>query len=369
MSKYNKITKLLFTALTATLLTACGGGTSTSYTNTATGEEITLGIDNPTCQEGFATQEGKIIDSKTNKGISNVSVEIAGCTITTDENGFYKFSNIPSIARTSVNFTKDGYLNNSKIIQIKNQTTNYLETSLSTSKWDWTYNSKNGTSGGSVVISPNTVYADNDENNYTGEINAYYTLKNTSTTEGRDMFPGSYQGIDSNGIVVSFVSYSFLVLDLKDNKMNTLHTSGTITIEVDNIKGIKDQEIPLWYYNNDKGIWIEKGSAQKDGNGNYICAISHPGTWSLSKPIETEMGLYRGKIVDSDENPITNVRMQAIGKNWITEDLTTDENGVFEIYVVPNQAFTLSAYDYKEKFGAYFGDTIPAIASGDVAGE
>lgn len=366
----NKIQNVLFAGCTTALLAACGTGGAQYKNNhtTATGETLELGVNNPICQQGMATQEGRIIDSK-NKAVPDVTVEIAGCTVTTDKNGVYKFSNIPSSSRTSVNFSKKGYMEHSEIIKINNITSNFIETSLDENLYSWSYDSQDGSSGTNLEIASNIDYLTQDGSNYTGKINIYYSQKDTTTPEGRDIFPGDYKGKDSNGIIVSLVSYSLMVIELKDKNNNALTISEPITINVRNINATKDEVIPLWYYNQDKGIWIEDGSAYRDENGIYICEIPHTGTWSLNKPIETEMGLYKGKIVDEDQNPITNVRLHAKGKNWISQDLSTDENGEFKIYVVPNETFTLSAYDYKEEFAADFPDTLAGISAGDIVEE
>jgi hypothetical protein len=58
--------------------------------------------------------------------------------------------------------------------------------------------------------------------------------------------------------------------------------------------------------------------------------------------------------------------LQALGTNWASSDLSTDNDGFFEIKVIPGSAFRLTAYNYKEKFGASYNGLIPAIASGDV---
>jgi len=365
-----KLQHLLFTGVTATLLTACGGSTSTysnQYTD-ATGEEIELGVDNPICQTGSSTQEGHIIDAD-KKGLSNVTVEIAGCTTTTDAKGFYKFTNIPASNRTSVNLTKEGYIKQSEIITIKDDTTNFLEVSIDENEYTWSYKSQEGSSGEKLEIASNVNYFDQNGSAYNEEINVFYSFKDTTTIEGRDLFPGDFKGKDSDGVIVSFVSYGLMVLELKDKENNPLSISKPITINVKNIHSINDETIPLWYYNEDKGIWIEKGYAQRTENGKYSCEIPHTGVWSINKPIETEMGLYKGKIIDADENPLSNVRIQAKGKNWVTQDLTTDENGAFEVYVVPNEKFTLSAYDYKEKFGAEFPYQLESIAPGHIVEE
>ena len=362
-----KNTKRISLAVLSTiLLSACGGSNVQSY-NTSNGEIIELGIDNPICQEGTAQHEGQVLDNS-NKGIENVTITVDGCSVQTDKNGHYKLENIVTRNRTSVTYEKEGYTKNSSIINIKNTTSNYLEAKLKTSGTSWTFNSKEGAKGGVVTISDMTNYI-LDGNRYDGDIKAYYTLKNTNTNEGRDSMPGTYQGLDINNNIVSFVSHAYFDLDLKDTEGNKLNAMGDIQITVDNINNIKDETIPLWNYNYDRGIWVENGVAYRDENGNYICDIPHSGTWSLSKTIETEMGLYKGYIVDENDNPITNVRIKAMAENWVGQDITTDENGEFSVYVVPNKTFTVSAYDYKEKYGADFPGTIAAIASGEIVEE
>jgi len=51
---------------------------------------------------------------------------------------------------------------------------------------------------------------------------------------------------------------------------------------------------------------------------------------------------------------MSNIRLHAIGDNWISYDLSTDENGLFEIEVIPGESFQLSAYNYKDKYGATY---------------
>ncbi|MCF6244086.1 MAG: hypothetical protein L3J43_03545 [Sulfurovum sp.] len=362
-----KIQNILFTGLSITLFTACGGTSTSTYDYmSGSNEKIVLGIDNPTCLIGDASQEGRLIDFSTKKGLSNAHVEIAGCEVTTDSKGYYTFSNIPSSSRVSVNFKKEGYNGHSEIIQIKDKTSNYLKTSLHSSMIHKTYESQNGTQSDMLTIDSEVNYLNEDNTNYSGEVNLYYSYKDTTTSEGRDMFPGTYQGKDTNGVIVSFESYALMLISLKDKDNNPLNISNPIKLTVKNTQGLTDESLPMWYYNKDQGIWIQKGDAQQDEHGNYICEIPFTGTWSLNKPVETEMGTYKGQIVDADKNPLSNVRVQAKGKNWIGKDLTTDKNGEFTLDVVPNKSFTFSAYNYEEKFSATFPDTLKGIASGDV---
>ena len=369
MSTLSKnIKNTVYIGLTATLLTACGAGFKGNKYNTANGEKIILGSENPVCQTGNAVHEGLLIDEKSGKGIDNVEVNIGGCITYTKQDGSYKLSNLKSISRVPIIFEKRGYYKNSAIISIEKKTSNYLKFPLKKNASDWTFKSEEGTSRNNIIISSDTKYKTTKGENYTNDITALYTQYSIST-QNRDKLPGDYHGLDSNGVIVNFVSYALMVLDLKDEDGKSLNVSEPIRLIVKNISTTNEDMIPLWNYNYNKGIWVEDGFAQKDENGDYVCEISHPGTWSLSKPIESEMGLYVGRIVDADDNPMRNVRVQAEGTNWMNKDLTTDENGEFKLYVVPNKEFRLSAYDYKDKYGARYTKAMDAIAAGDVVEE
>ncbi len=129
---------------------------------------------------------------------------------------------------------------------------------------------------------------------------------------------------------------------------------------------MSEQTVPLWYYDYDQGTWIEDGYAERQEGGWYQGEISHPGTWSLSKPIDDAPGIYRGRILYEDGTPAQDIRVYAVGDTWKSTDLSTDEDGMFEIEVVPGNSFQLKAYNYKDKYAATYNSVISAIASGEI---
>ncbi len=328
-----------------------------------------------------AFQSGQVIDSSTGNGLGNVTVSIGDSATATDGDGYYALSGLTESAVATVNFEKDGYFLGSTHIQIKSlsgdntASSNYLEYSIFaySEAWNngkvWTYESQNGATGGAVEVPAGTVHTDAAGNVYNGTVTARWVFKDTTTTEGRDAFPGSFKGINTNGVLVPFVSYGLTSLELENESGASLSVSEHITLILPSVTGTTQNTLPLWYYDYDQGLWIEEGYAERQSDGTYLADISHPGTWSLSQPIEEEVGIYRGHIVNEDGSPMSNVRLHAAGDNWISSDLTTDEDGMFEIEVIPGSSFQLKAYDYKNKFGANYNGTISAIASGDIVEE
>lgn len=326
----------------------------------------------PICTVGDAALEGILKDSTTGVALANVKVSIGGCATTTDEQGFYTLQNIAVNERAIVTFKSDGYYTNSKIMSIKQYldettlTPNYLEFAIDkygAQNNDYSQNEKLWQYSFGIKI-PGGIYTDSNGNDYTGNVIASVAYEDVSTDKGRDAFPGAYEGKNSNGVVVPFVSYGFMVIDLNDETGAVLGTSDDIILTF-NSAGATIEIIPLWYYDYTQGIWIEEGYATRLPDGKYGGTISHPGTWSLSQPIEDAPGIYTDRIVYTDGTPVKNLRVYAVGKNWIRTDLDTDENGVFEIEVIPDSNFQLKAYNYRDKCEAVYDGTIQAIASGE----
>lgn len=363
----------------AALLTACGGGggasdnistaETTSVVSSTTGTGTT-GITNPSNK---AIQSGQITDNTTGEPLVNVKVSIGTESTITDAEGYYTLSNLTANQEVVVNFEKEGYLLGSTEINLKSfaddntLSPNYLEFKMRSHKYSWEHESDKALFGDSIDV--DAAYVDKNGNPYNGTMLAELTILDLTTVEGKTLFTGSFKGINSNGDIVQFESYGLISLLLEDNNGNALEFAkdeiGTLKFNYVS-SSVNLDTIPMWYYDYDQGLWVEEGYAELQADGTYKGEISHLGTWALNKPLEEDPGLYRGRIIDENGAPVGDVRVYATGKNWVSSDLTTDENGVFELKVIPGEDFELTAYDYQDKFGASYNNTIAAVASGDV---
>ena len=356
----HKITYIFL--ITLFFFTGCGGGSQT------------VSSKNDLSSVKKAIQEGHVIDYATKKGIENVKVNIGTISTITDVNGFYKLSNITPNKEVVVNFEKSGYLTGSTRIELKSLSEekediiNYLEYSISTYNNQWNYKSSNNAKGGHIDIPP-LIYRDINDLPYEGNINAKLKILDMTTNEGKTLFSGSFEGINTNGNNVQFISYGLISLQLTDIDNHSLNfiNNASVILTFDAIASLtKENIIPLWYYNYERGIWIEDGYAEFQTDGTYKGEISHTGTWTIAKIIDNEAGILRGRILYPDGSAVSNARVSAIGNNWIHKDLSTDENGQFEIEVIADSTFKLEAYNYKYKYNATYNGIIPAISAGEI---
>jgi len=373
----NNLKQNLLIASLTILFSGCGGGTTTTSTEETISTSTPTTIATSTSSTAKAVQSGQVKDSSTGNGLENVTVSIGELSTTTDTNGFYTLSNLTPKEKAVINFKKEGYLLGSHMIEISETTqdgdkaSNYLTASLYayTNSWDggkpWNYETESGATGGAVGIPGGTLHTDTQGNAYTGTVEARWLFKELTTADVRDSVPGAFQGINNNGVIVPFTSYALTSLELRDTEGNDLHISDSITLQF-SLSTTTKETVSLWYYDMKGGVWIQEGIAERQEDGEYIAELSHEGVWSLGDEVEEEPGIYRGYIIDADGQPITHVRLKALGSNWVSKDLSTDENGLFEIEVVPGSPFQLAAYDYENKFGATYPDVIPAISSGEI---
>ncbi len=388
MSLLSNIKNVFTLAMVLFFFTACGGGggsTSSSVTD-VNGDSTTISTGttaststststSTTAPTAKAVHSGQVKDSSTGNGLANVKVSLGESTTTTDENGFYTFSDLTASEEAVINFEKEGYLLGSTQIQLKSvlgdntASSNYLEYAMHTHNYQWDYNSSDGVNGAHIMIDASLSYRDINGKPYSGTITAELIYFDITSDEGKAAFPGAFKGINSDGTLVQFDTYGLISILLEDSNGNRLRLAEgeTAALRFDKVSSLeKPETLPLWYYDYDQGLWVEEGYAELQEDGTYKGEISHLGTWSLNKPLEDEAGIYRGRIVNEAGSPMSDVRLYAVGENWIGSDLTTDENGMFEINVIPGSSFQLKAYDYKNKYGANYNSTIAAIASGDI---
>ena len=334
---------------------------NTNFQLMAKGDTI-LSIDNVSVKESNGAAAS----------IANVEVTYGACTTLTDAEGYYTLPNVITSMKAVINFTHQGYVRNSVITQVRADSTNYIEYEIGAYDHQETYNSQNSIVlnmvNNATVSFPAEVYSDETGNIYNGDVVAKVAYLDVTTEKGREAFPGTYNGQNTNGETVLFASYGVIAAELKDGNGNSLILSDgdTAILTFPTAIGATADNIPLWYYDYAQGVWVEEGYATRLADGKYEGTISHPGTWSLSQPIENASGIYTDRILYADGTPAKNLRVHAVGENWISSDISTDDNGIFEIEVIPGEEFTLKAYHYTDKYSATYNGMISAIASGDI---
>jgi protocatechuate 3,4-dioxygenase beta subunit len=165
---------------------------------------------------------------------------------------------------------------------------------------------------------------------------------------------GDLAAVRSDNSAVQLITYGMTEVNLTDNNGNPLQLkNGTEAEMTFPVPAGKDKNppatIPLWYFDDDRGIWVEEGTATLKGNV-YVGKVSHF-SWHN---IDTWEGIViiKGKVTDCNNQPVKYV--------LVTVDETaaiTGSTGEYSVRVPANTPVTVtvksSDYDNYSPVVAY----------------
>jgi len=200
---------------------------------------------------------------------------------------------------------------------------------------------------GAKINFPASSVSNEDGTAYVGKVTTKVAYNRVTSDIGQAAFPGEYIGETSEGNTTILRSYGFIDVTLEDNASNTLKvadgSSVTLTFPMDDNIDVKPETIPLWYYDTDKGIWVEDGVATYDEASNsYSGDVTHFTTWNLDAKMNP--GSLKGCVEDSDGNPVTSALLNIEGAGW-RSGLKQNSGDTFEFLRAPTgMPVTLTAY-------------------------
>ena len=323
-----------FSATDGQLLSSNEANVSITITDTAT-TSITI--------------TGQITDIN-GSAITGATVTIDEKTTSTDNNGSYSISGIEASERINVNVTHPDYLANSKVVIVAENKDLTMDIKLGTPKATLLFASTEGatlsSNDGASVELPADGYIDANGTAYTGDVRVKMSYYPITTQSGRATFPGTFDGIDSNGSTFPIKSYGFMNVELTDPQGNALNLDGSstaaLTFPKDNNIHPQPTTIPLWYYDEAKGYWIEDGAATNVNNSEYSGTVTHFTSWNLDIPIT--LGRINGCVVDINGNRVPGAHINIDATNWVSAGNHTDIAGNFSIRAPINTSIHLSSY-------------------------
>ncbi len=227
---------------------------------------------------------GRIVD-ESDKPLSGVTVSGGGTSTTTDVNGIYFLTDVMlDQARAYITATKRGYFSGSRIFQpAKEKLSKPSLIKLLAQKSLGTINAATGGSveskGGTKVELPANAIKD-----YTGAVNVVAAYINPTSPDFFARMPGDLAADNASNQRGALISYGMSHIDLLDDKGNKLALKegmqATISLPVPaSLKASATATIPLWYFDETKGIWKEEGVGTLQ-NGVYTGKVAHFSVWN-----------------------------------------------------------------------------------------
>lgn len=297
-------------------------------------------IDRPL--SGDAIIIGIVTDTQGN-AMPGVNVSAGNSTAITNYKGRFQLDDAPEGSDIVVDFELDGYMKTQKkLATVKGKERLILASMTPVGTVTKIDNATGGTASdkGMKVEFPANSFVTLDGSTFSGQAEVEVTFVPTTSGNFEAVFPGDFSGLREDGSRSFVQSFGFADVNISSAGEQLKLAPGKkakLTYPVANSQqSDAPASIPLWYYDYERGDWIEEGAATLSGN-EYIGEVSHFTPWNIDKPID--VCDLTGRVVDGEGNPLANALVICTAQNQNGWRFSThsDENGDFS---TPVQAET-----------------------------
>jgi hypothetical protein len=317
--------------------------TPTNNTNTSTPSNNYT----PPAVAFFAPIQGFVVGEAGNP-IANAEVKTGNKTAKTDANGYFRIEQAPFTGDFCyIKAVKNGYFTGSVTVHGKSGGNYMADMVLMDQNNKQTFAATQGKTitlqSGAEVKLPSNGYINSAGKAYTGNVNVAIAYLNPEAKNFSSLIPGGdLRAYDANGKNMQLYSYGMLNVEMRDDGGNLLQLAqgkkATLTMPVGTTMAASaPTTIPLWYFDEVKGIWIEEGSATLQG-GKYVGTVSHFTPWNCDRPAPPSK--IMGKVVDYKGIPIKFAKVRVDQKV-----VCVDDKGVFVAQALANSQVSIDIYD------------------------
>jgi hypothetical protein len=277
--------------------------------------------------------------------LANASVTLSvDRSATTDDNGFYSFSDLDAGEVVVARFAASGFAPTSKSLTVipGDQSTpacvfmaeagDPVMVDADAGSTQRAGNSAVTFTGGSLV--------DSEGNAVNGDVELTTTFIDPSTSSVM-AFPGSFDdAMRSGGSMTTLESFGFATYELsQDGEAVNLAPGQTARIEYTLPDNGQSQfsvgdTIPLWEFQDDTAMWVEAGTGEigmaSDGSGMlaWFADVEHFSAWNCDAPVEEKHNIV-GRVL-FEGNPISGAEISGVGEDYNgTSNVRTSADGSF----------------------------------------
>lgn len=217
-----------------------------------------------------------------------------------------------------------------------------------------------------IDMPENGYMTDSNGNPYSGTVHSDMVYLDPNNEHFAEMMPGGdLAAVRADNTPAQLLSYGMTAVNMTDGNGNKLQlkegSTARLTFPVpQGMEANLPASIPLWSFDETKGVWVEEGSAQLQGNV-YVGTVSHFSWVNLDYP-ETQ-GTVQGYVKDQFGNPISGVRV-SVGQ--VMSPTLTNAQGYYKQDVPANVNFNITV---KPKYYGNYQSTVNIPVSKLSAGE
>ena len=283
----------------------------------------------------------------------------------TDADGGYGVQVPIAPGRLTVHVEADGYAAQSGVVTLPGETagrTVHLDmVPVQTAQAFTAVEGVNVSVDGQPAVSlPGNAMVTDDGEAYTGQ--AVVSVAALDPSQDPTVMPGDFLGWDAESQTAAPIeSYGAVNVALAADNGAPLQLNGadSAQVSIPLAQGRSPQEapptIPLYYWSEELGYWIEEGEARLEevtqGRWAYVGSVGHFSTWNAD--VFYESVAIASCVLDGDGEPVGNAELTARGIDYTgTSSAIANEDGQFEIEVRPNSELELVAVSGEESSDA-----------------
>lgn len=293
---------------------------------------------------------GNVIDANKNP-IENATISIGSTETQTDNNGVF----IVEAAQVNERFAyvkveKSGYIHGSRAVMptsgINKVTIMLLEETAAGSTTSGTEETISIPNGSSVSLKGE--YIKEDGTPYTGSLDVIIHHLDPTDENVSLQMPGMLYAENEENEERMLQTLGMLAVELRGTSGEDLNlaegSSAEIKIPVDpSILSIAPSTIPLWYFDEDKGYWIEEGEATLVGS-NYIGTVKHFSFWNCDIPAEAINLCVT--VVNENGTAFANTNVTITSTTFGSRGGYTNDSGEVCGLIPSGETLEINVYDY-----------------------
>ena len=291
---------------------------------------------------------GRVVDLQNNP-VSGATVQIGNSTTDTDMNGVFIIRDAQVYEKFAfIKVDKAGFLHGSRSVvptaglnQVQIMLLPQTVTETVSSGAAATVSLSNG-----AAVDLSGAYSNADGSDYTGDVQVTLHLLNPTDDNMQQQMPGMLLAENLQNEARMLETLGMVAVELRSDTGEKLNlsegTTATIAVPLDpeTLAGAPN-EIPLWYFDEENGYWIEEGSATLQGT-NYVGTVSHFSFWNCDIPAEYVNICMN--ITDSNNTPLSNIKVDIESEfNGTRYGITNDSGEVCGI-IPANQTLNLQYF-------------------------
>lgn len=293
----------------------------------------------PTPETNIETALNGFVTDLSGAPVEDATVKILNNITQTNELGYFEFTGLVNEKFAVIEVEKLGYFNQFETFKPTKTATNRIRIKLYEKNISGILSAAAGGAidigqSSRVEFQPNS-FVDENGNAYNGDVNIYSFFIDPTDENIDQIMPGNLVALNNDNELNVLQSFGMVNVELEGQSGQKLNINKPATLNVAipfSIANNAPSEIPLWYFDENNGLWKEEGFATLQ-NGKYVGEVNHFTVWNCDVP--SEVTFLSGQIFDSKGVSITQVRVTDLSTGAFFTDWT-DSNGFFETAVPQN---------------------------------